>query len=358
MELTPDGLAELELKIDDDWAPLPAGTHAEIRQFGLSGPASRYIELQLPDGATHDHLDDGAVLPPDQTTSNVDLDEVFATFDARTRRALRGVFRGSARQYAGEGRNAAAGWLYLDPSLVAATRLFDEVNRDSDELRRFVRETAHLVGDVAEKREDLAGLVDNLADTTGAITRPEGALAEAIERLPPFLRQANTTYVNLRATLDDVEPLVETAKPVAKKLLPYTRELRGFVTDLKPTVNDLAPVLRRPGPSNDLVELMRSDTAAARHRGRARAAQRRGARGRAAGRGRGTRRRDAADRVRAAVLGRLHRLARRLLALGQRRRDGRLRPDRDARERVLAQERRALAAVAGRARRHARRRCS
>ena len=258
MELTPDGLAELDLRIDDDWAPLPAGTHAQIRQFGLSGPASRYIELQLPDGATRAHLADGAVLTPDETTSNVDLDELFATFDERTRRALRGVFRGSARQYAGEGRNAAAGWLYLDPSLVSATRLFDEVNRDSDELRRFVRETSELVGDVAERRDDLAGLVDNLADTTDAIAQPDDALAEAIERLPPFLRQANTTYVTLRSTLDGVEPLVETAKPVAKKLLPYTRELRGFVTDLRPTVNDLAPVLRRPGRSNDLVELMRA----------------------------------------------------------------------------------------------------
>jgi phospholipid/cholesterol/gamma-HCH transport system substrate-binding protein len=256
--LTDDGLAELELKIDDDWAPLPAGVRAQIRQFGLSGPASRYIDIRLPEGPTREHLEDGATLTTDSTTSNVDLDELFATFDERTRKSLRGVFRGSARQYAGQGKNAAAGWLYLDPALVSATRLFEEVNRDTGELRRFVRETSHLVGDIAEKRTDLAGLVDNLADTTGAITRPEGALAEAIERLPPFLRQANTTYVTLRSTLDGVEPLVATAKPVAKKLLPYTRELRGLVTDLKPTVNDLAPVLRRPGRSNDLVEVMRA----------------------------------------------------------------------------------------------------
>ena len=255
--LTDEGLAELELRLDDDWAPLPAGTRAEIRQFGLSGPASRYVQLRLPDAPTREHLDDGAVLTPDETVSNVDLDEVFAIFDPRTRRALRGVFRGSARQYAGQGAAAARGWLYLDPSLVSATRLFQELNRDSGELRRFVRETSRLVGDVAEKREDLAGLVDNLADTTGAIVRPEGALAEAIRRLPPFLRQANTTYVGLRAALDDLDPLVETAKPVAKKLLPYTRELRGFVTDLRPTVEDLAPVLRRPGRANDLVEVLR-----------------------------------------------------------------------------------------------------
>ena len=49
LRLTDDGLAELELAIDDEWAPLPRGTHAQIRQFGLSGPASRYVDLSLPD---------------------------------------------------------------------------------------------------------------------------------------------------------------------------------------------------------------------------------------------------------------------------------------------------------------------
>jgi len=156
LSLTDGGVAELELELDGDWAPLPAGTRAQIRQYGLSGPASRYIELQLPDGETREHLDDGALLSVDETTSNVDLDEVFAAFDPKTRRALRGVFRGSAQQYSGQGKNAAAGWLYLDPSLVSATRLFEELNRDSDELRRFLGKTSDLVGDVAEKREDLA----------------------------------------------------------------------------------------------------------------------------------------------------------------------------------------------------------
>ena len=165
----------------------------------------------FPTGATARASPDGAILEPDDTTSNVDLDELFATFDPKTRTSLRGVFRGSSRQYAGQGENATQGWLYLDPALVSASRLFGELNRDTRELRRFINETSGLVGDIAERRDDLAGLVDNLADTTGAIARPEGALAEAIHQLPPFLRQANTTYVNLRATLDDLDPLVKTS---------------------------------------------------------------------------------------------------------------------------------------------------
>lgn len=258
MRLTPDGQAELELRIDDDWAPLPRGTHAQIRQFGLSGPASRYIELRLPERQAREHIPDGGLLTTSETTSNVDLDEVFAIFDERTRRSLRGIFRGSARQYRGQGEAAAAGYLYLDPALVSATRLFEELNRDEDDLRRFVVETAGLVGDLSARRTDLAGLVDNLAETTGAITRPDGALGEAIHALPPFLRQANTTYVNLRSALDDVEPLIETARPVAPKLAGYTRELRGLVTDLRPTLRDLAPALHRRGETNDLADLLRA----------------------------------------------------------------------------------------------------
>lgn len=257
--LTDDGMAELDLAIDEEWAPIPRGTHAQVRQFGLSGPASRYIDLQLPTGARRTgDLPDGGLIDRDDTTSNVDIDEIFSIFDRRTRRSLRGVIRGSANQYRGQGERAREGLLYLDPALVSASRLFDELNRDTPKLRRFITESSGLVGSVAQRRDDLAALVRNLADTTNAIARPRGALGDAIRQLPPFMRRANTTYVNLRATLDDLDPLVNEFKPVAKRLRPYTAELRELVQDLEPTVGDLAGVIRRPGAANDLVDLARA----------------------------------------------------------------------------------------------------
>jgi phospholipid/cholesterol/gamma-HCH transport system substrate-binding protein len=264
LSLTEDGVAELELKIDDGWSPLPEGTHAQIRQFGLSGPASRYIELRYPpDREKADAIPDGGTIELKDTTANVDLDEVFSTFDPKTREGLRKVFRGSNRQYAGQAKATSQGFLYLDPALVSASRLFRELNRDTPELERFITETSGLVGDIAERRDDLAGLVSNLADTTGAIARPRspagdrGALADAISQLPPFMRTANTTYVNLRATLDDLDPLVNDFKPVAKKLLPYTAEVRRLVQDLDPAVQDLADITTRRGADNDLIDLSR-----------------------------------------------------------------------------------------------------
>jgi phospholipid/cholesterol/gamma-HCH transport system substrate-binding protein len=264
LRLADDGTAELELAIDDEWAPLPRGTHAQIRQFGLSGPASRYIELRYPrDRDEADDIEDGGVIEQNDTTSNVDLDEVFSIFDKNTRDSMRKVFRNSNRQYAGQAENFNKGMVYLDPALVSASRLFRELNRDTGDLERFITESSGLVGDIADRRDDLAGLISNLADTTGALSRPRGpggggALGEAIRDLPEFMRQANTTYVNLRATLDDLDPLVTEFKPVARRLVPYTREVRQLVQDLDPTVRDLSAITTRRGADNDLIDLSRN----------------------------------------------------------------------------------------------------
>ena len=103
-------------------------------------------------------------------------------------------------------------------------------------LERFLVDSSRLVTALAERRDDLSGLIANLNGTTRALGNQKAALAESIERLPPFMRRANTTFVNLRAALDDVDPLVDAAKPVAELLDPFLEEARGFAADAEPTV--------------------------------------------------------------------------------------------------------------------------
>jgi phospholipid/cholesterol/gamma-HCH transport system substrate-binding protein len=256
IDLTPDGQAEITMSIDEDHAPLRRGTRAIVRQASLSGIANRYVDLTLPaQGAPQ--IPDGGTIGQDATTSAVDLDQVFNTFDPQTRKDLQAVFKGSQKQYKGQGQAMNEGLLYLNPSLSASSKLFNELNRDTPLLERFVVASSKLVTDVADRRDDLAGLVDNLATTTTAIGSEQAALAESIEQLPPFMRRANTTFLNLRAALDDLDPLVEESKPVAKKLRPFMAELRPLARDARPTFADLAEILRRPGADNDLLELTR-----------------------------------------------------------------------------------------------------
>ena len=110
---------------------------------------------------------------------------------------------------------------------------------------------------IAERRDDLADLVGNANATTGAIAAENRALSEALALLPTTLRRGNSTFVNLRATLDDLDPLVAESKPATKDLAPFLRELRPLVRDAKPTIADLSTLVRQPGTDNDLVEATR-----------------------------------------------------------------------------------------------------
>ncbi len=257
IKITSDGHAEIEMSIDGDHSPLRRGTRAEIRQFSQSGLANRYIDLKLPPD-TDDTIPEGGVIDTDNTVTQVDLDELYNTLDPETRRSLQGFFKNSADQWRDVEREANVGFQYLNPALSTSSRLFNELTKDTPVLERFLVDSSQLVTALAERRDDLAGLIGNLNETTRALGSQKEALAESIGRLPPFMRRANTTFVDLRSTLDEVDPLVEASKPVAKRLQPFLSQARAFAADAEPTVRDLSITIRRKGGSNDLIDLLHS----------------------------------------------------------------------------------------------------
>jgi phospholipid/cholesterol/gamma-HCH transport system substrate-binding protein len=257
IKIAENGEAEIRLEIDDDHAPLRRGTLAAIRQFSQSGIANRYVDLTMPPNGSND-IPDGGTIGSDDTTTQVDLDQLFNTLDPDTRVALQKFFKGSAEMFAGRGEQAREGFHYLNPALSTSSRLFTELTRDTPVLERFLLDSSKLVTAVAERRDDLAGLIGNLNETTRALGNQKEALADSISLLPPFMRRANTTFVNLRSTLDEVDPLVDASKPVAKQLGPFLSEARAFAADAEPTVRDLSRTVRRRGPANDLINLLDS----------------------------------------------------------------------------------------------------
>ncbi len=258
LELARNGQALVTLELEDEYAPLQDGTRAVIRQTSLSGIANRYVDLQLPRGAADGKIDEGGLIPADETQAAVEIDQLFATFDAKTRRRLQQFLKGSARMWEGRGRQANAGYRYLNPALSTARRLFEEATADTQALESFVVDSAQLVTAVAERRQDLAELISNAAATTRAAGADTAALTEVLERTPDFMRRANTTFVNLRPTLDALDPLVDASMPAARRLQDFLPVLREFVADAEPAVRDLSRTIRHRGESNDLVELFRT----------------------------------------------------------------------------------------------------
>ncbi|HWE08122.1 MAG TPA: MlaD family protein [Solirubrobacteraceae bacterium] len=258
LALTRNGEAELTLNITDkSYDPLRRGTQATIRQLSLSGIASRYVDIR-PGSVANSAIKSNGMIPTADTTSAVDLDQIFNTLNGPTLKGLQNVFQGSASQYQGSGKLAQAAFQYLNPAVAASSMLFRELNRNNgSDFTHFVVKTSKLVSDVATRASDLTGLVSHLSTTTGALAAQRTNLAASLQRLPGFMRLANTTFVNLRGALDQLKPLVDDSKPVAPKLEKLLIQLRPLARNSVPTVNDLSNIISRPGPNNDLIELVK-----------------------------------------------------------------------------------------------------
>lgn len=254
IELSESAQAVVTMELEGDVAPLHQGSKATIRATSLSGIANRYVSIQPgPDSAAE--LDSGGEIGADETSAPVDIDVLFNTLDAPTREGLRNVIRGSGTWYDGRGDEAAESTKYFGPFLTSTTRLTQELALDEQIFRRFVIDTATTMSALAERRDDLAGLVGNTNTAFRAIASESAALDQTLEVLPDTLRKANTTFVNLRATLDDLDKLVAESKPATRELAPFLRELRPLLREARPTVADLRRLIRTPGSNNDLIEL-------------------------------------------------------------------------------------------------------
>ena len=169
IDLTPDGQARVTMKIKDDYAPLRRGTLATVRQASLSGVANRYIDLRMAPAERPRRSPTAASSartprPPRSTSTR-------SSTPSTPRRARRSRASSRARPISSRARARQfnEGIAYLNPSLAASSRLFRELNRDTPLLERFIVSSSQLVTDIADRHDDLAGLVDHLATTTTAI---------------------------------------------------------------------------------------------------------------------------------------------------------------------------------------------
>jgi len=250
--LSNDNLAEVHVEVDQE---LHEGTTATIRATSLSGVANHYVSIS-PGPNSNPALEDGAELGLSSTTTPVDIDQFFNTFPPKVREGLANFIKGNAEIYSGQGKKGNDAYKYFGTALNRTGAFARELNADQRLLARFVVSSARLTTAVAGRGEQLSSAVGNATTAFSAIASQNENFDATLRELPPVLRQSNTTFVNLRAALDDLEPLVETAKPATKELAPFLAELRPVFQKLVPFTHNLRLVVSRPGKGNDAADLL------------------------------------------------------------------------------------------------------
>ena len=210
IELTRDGQAE----VVHHRRPAAARGHLRGDPLDLALRQSPTATSRSPPAPTTlPALDDDELITQVDTTTPVDLDQLFNALREPERKGLQDIIQGSATVYAGRSAEANETYRYLSPSLTAT----DPSDPASSTATSGSSATSSSAAPGSSPPSASAATTSPgwspTATRRSARSPPRTSASDrALVALPPALRQANTTFVNLRPTLDDLDPLVETAR--------------------------------------------------------------------------------------------------------------------------------------------------
>jgi phospholipid/cholesterol/gamma-HCH transport system substrate-binding protein len=254
--LTANGLAEVTMHLHGV-GQLHQGTIARIYEDSLSGIASKYVELE-PGPASRPVISSGGTIGEGQTYSEVNLDAVLNSLNAKTRRGLSNLIQGEAASLQHGGKAANRTLEYLAPGLSSASQVTKELTRDEPSFDGLLVQGAKAMQALASKSDELTQLVSNTSQATGAIGRQSQALSQSLDLLPGVLRRSTTTFAGLDTTLDALTPVVNASKPNLAQLPQFAAALNTTSKQALPTVTQLNDLISNPNGGGDLISLLQA----------------------------------------------------------------------------------------------------
>ncbi len=235
-------VAVLDLKLDKQVAPLPVDTGLAVRPRSALG--LKYVEL-TPGGASKTIEAGGTIglaSGVGDTEQPEDLEDVLATFDAKTREASRLGLEGFGDALAGRGASINEAIASLNPFLRDLKPVMENLNDPDTELAGLFRGLGRAAGEAAPVARQQAQLFTNMADTFDAFSRNPSALAQTIDEGPETQIVAIRSFRVQRPFLADLADLSRRLRPAARELrrsLPPINSALLAGTDVLPRVPDL-----------------------------------------------------------------------------------------------------------------------
>ncbi len=266
--LADNGLADATIEMDSQYSPVPDDTRAILRQKTLLGET--YVEL-TPGSQSVPTLPEGGTLPTAQVSQAVQLDEIFRTFNPRTRQAFRVWMQGTAAALNHRGPDLSAAIAELDPFAEQTNRVLRTLSSQHQAVRQLVHSGGDVFQALSERQGQLRGLIQNSNAVFQTTARRNADLEQLFEILPTFQRESRATLDRLDSFAANTDPLVRQLQPAARQLSPTliaagkaAPNLKRFFSGLRGTINashagfpalrrlladDFTPLLARLGTS-------------------------------------------------------------------------------------------------------------
>ncbi|SEH12151.1 MlaD family protein [Thermoleophilum album] len=265
--------AELTLKLDKTIEPLPADSSVLVRPRSTLG--LKYLEITP--GSSSRPLRAGSTLSLAAARPRpVELDELFNTFDARTRRGQQRALQGFGNGLAGRGADLNEAIARFPRLLSDLEAVMANLSDPATRLDRFFPALERAAREVAPVADQQAALFVNLDITFAAlarvarpyfqetISRSVPALEVATREFPkqrPFLRNSAGLFADLRpgiAALARSAPTLADALAAGSRSLPRTPPLNRRAADVFDTLAEFAADPLVPRGLGQLTRLARA----------------------------------------------------------------------------------------------------
>ena len=251
-----EGRAVITLRIEERFARVYPNASILLRP--KTGVKDMVVELDPGAPSSGEPLEENAMLPNDQTNTDVNFDEFLSSLDGDTQDYLRLLVGDGGRALRnGGGRDLANTFRRFQP----LSRDFAKANRyvvqRREKLERVMHNFSAIMTEIGAHDRELARFVGANAAVFRRFANQNENLAETVELFPAALRSSNTalakidglgqsmesTFTNLLPTARNLGPALKQMQPFFSATTPVIRnQLRPFTTEVQP----IARELRRP----------------------------------------------------------------------------------------------------------------
>ena len=249
-----DGKAVVTMRLDGK-ADVYSDARATIRNESALGRK----QVGLDPGTEAAPLLGDRTIPATQTTSSSSLDDVFETFDPKTRAALQGSLSELGGGLAGHGKDLNDA-LRRAPELVAALSTISRAaSSDRANLPALLESTSRLAGRLDDRSSELTDLLAQLDETLAAVASDDGRpLRDSLRALPGTLQETRSGLSALDAPLADLEASMTSLRPGARALAESVPDLRGFLRESVQPLQAVPGVAKQASPAvTELATIMK-----------------------------------------------------------------------------------------------------
>jgi phospholipid/cholesterol/gamma-HCH transport system substrate-binding protein len=219
-----------------------------------TGLKDMFIEVD-PGSKAEPLMEEGDTIALENTTPDVNPDEILSVLDRDTRDYLKLLINGVGKGLKGRSGDLREVFRRLGPLHRDLRLLHVEVAKRLENLTRLIDNYGNTIEELGKKDDELETLVSSSRDVMAEMAPENENISEAVSRLPRTLGNVERALVKVEELGAELKPGFEAMRPVVRQLDKTNDQVRPFAREVEPLLREhIRPFVRTARPYIDDVK--------------------------------------------------------------------------------------------------------